>query len=91
MSCIRPAGPHDLPATYRVCLQTSDAGADGSALYSNPDLLGHIYVGPYIVGHPAIAFVLADTEGIAGYVLAASDTRAFEAWQEQHWWPGLRA
>lgn len=76
---------------YRVCLLTADAGADGSALYENPDLLGHIYVGPYIVGQPEFAFVIADDAGIAGYVLGAADTRKFEGWQEQEWWPALRS
>ncbi|MBH0116856.1 GNAT family N-acetyltransferase [Salinibacterium sp. NG253] len=90
MSHIRPAGLYDLPGTYRVCLQTADAGADGSALYENPDLLGHIYVGPYLVGAPDLAFVIADELGVAGYVLGAADTRQFEAWQEREWWPILR-
>jgi ribosomal protein S18 acetylase RimI-like enzyme len=81
----------DLPGAYRVCLLTGDAGRDGSALFRNPDLLGHVYVGPYIVGEPELALVVADGEGIAGYCLAAVDTRAFEAWCEREWWPDLRA
>ncbi|WP_010204474.1 GNAT family N-acetyltransferase [Salinibacterium sp. PAMC 21357] len=90
MTHIRLAGPQDLPGTYRVCLQTADAGADGSALYANPDLLGHIYVGPYLVGHPDLAFVIVDEQGVAGYVLGAADTHQFEEWQERQWWPALR-
>lgn len=90
MSHIRPAGPFDIPGSYRVCLQTADAGADGSDLYANPDLLGHIYVGPYLVGQPELAFVIADEHGVAGYVLGAADTRQFEAWQQRTWWPVLR-
>jgi ribosomal protein S18 acetylase RimI-like enzyme len=88
---IRPAAPRDFPGTYRVCLQTADAGADGTALYANPDLLGHVYVGPYLVGQPDLAFVIADEHGVAGYVLGAADTREFELWQEHQWWPALRA
>jgi ribosomal protein S18 acetylase RimI-like enzyme len=88
---IRPAAPRDFPGTYRVCLQTADAGADGTALYANPDLLGHVYVGPYLVGQPDLAFVIADEHGVAGYVLGAADTREFEEWQEHQWWPALRA
>ncbi|MBH0052840.1 MULTISPECIES: GNAT family N-acetyltransferase [unclassified Salinibacterium] len=91
MSHIRPAGLYDLPGTYRVCLQTADAGGDGSALFANPDLLGHIYVGPYLVGAPDFAWVIADELGVAGYVLGAADTRQFEAWQEREWWPVLRS
>lgn len=76
---------------YRVCLQTGDSGRDGTAHYRNPDLLGHVYAGPYVVGEPELAFVVADEKGVAGYTFAAEDTRAFEAWAESNWWPTLRA
>jgi len=87
---IRAALPMDLPGAYRVCLLTGDSGRDGTALFRNPDLLGHVYVGAYIVGEPDLALVVADEDGIAGYCLAAADTRAFEAWCEARWWPVLR-
>ena len=90
MTRIRPAGPHDLPGAYRVCLLTGDSGRDGSALFANPDLLGHLYVGPYVAGQPDLALVVVDPDGVAGYCLAAEDTRGFEAWAEVHWWPALR-
>lgn len=90
MRLVRAATLHDLPGTYRVCLLTGDAGQDATALFRNPDLLGHVYVGPYIVGQLDLALVVADSEGLAGYCLAASDTRAFEAWAEAAWWPVLR-
>jgi ribosomal protein S18 acetylase RimI-like enzyme len=90
MTRIRLAGPHDLPGAYRVCLLTGDSGRDGSALFRNPDLIGHVYVGPYLVGRPELALVVVDLEGVAGYCLAAEDTRTFEAWEEACWWPVLR-
>ncbi|HEY7736541.1 MAG TPA: GNAT family N-acetyltransferase [Candidatus Limnocylindrales bacterium] len=90
MSPIRPATLQDLPGVYRVCLMTGDAGRDATARFRNPDLLGHLYVGPYVVGEPDLASVVADDEGIAGYLLATADTRAFEDWAEHHWWPPLR-
>nr|WP_221234333.1 GNAT family N-acetyltransferase [Terrimesophilobacter mesophilus] len=79
-----------MPGVYRVCLQTGDSGNDASELFRNPDLLGHVYVGPYLVGQPAHSFAAADSQGIAGYSFAAADTRAFEAWEEAEWWPALR-
>ena len=88
---LRTATLHDLPGTYRVCLLTGDAGADASGQYRNPDLLGHVYVGPYVVGEPSHAFVAADEDGVAGYCLAARDTGTFAAWAESAWWPPLRA
>jgi ribosomal protein S18 acetylase RimI-like enzyme len=90
MSLIRRASLHDLPGVYRVCLATGDSGRDATGLYRDLDLLGHLYVGPYVVGQPDLALVVADAEGVAGYCLAAADTRAFEAWTEEHWWPILR-
>jgi ribosomal protein S18 acetylase RimI-like enzyme len=90
MATIRAASMRDLPGAYRVGLLTGDAGRDASAIYRNPELLGHVFVGPYVVGQPDLALVVADDAGIAGYLLAAADTRAFEAWAEEHWWPPLR-
>ena len=88
---IRPATLHDLPGTYRVCLRTGDAGSDATARYRNPDLLGHVYVGPYVVGEPSHALIAADEDGVAGYCLAAPDTNAFAVWAASGWWPQLRA
>lgn len=90
MPSIQPATIQDLPGAYRVGLLTGDAGRDASALYRNPELLGHVYVGPYIVGERDLALVVVDEDGVAGYLLGAVDTRAFEAWTESEWWPPLR-
>ena len=90
MTLIRAATPDDLPGAYRVCLLTGDAGRDASAMYRDPELLGQVYVGPYVIGAPELARVVEDDEGIAGYVLGVTDTRAFEAWAEDAWWPPLR-
>ena len=91
MTEIRAATVQDLPGAYRVCLLTGDAGKDASGMFRNPDLLGHVYVGPYILGEPDLALVAADADGVAGYCLAAKDRRAFAAWAEASWWPPLRA
>jgi GNAT superfamily N-acetyltransferase len=90
MSVIRQAELRDLPGIYRVCLQTGDSGADATHLYRDPDLLGHVYTGPYVVGEPELAFVVADELGVGGYALATSDSDAFAAWEEAEWWPSLR-
>ena len=90
MISLRLATIGDLPGTYRVCLLTGDESCDATAIYRNPDLLGHVFVGPYVVGEPDLAFVIADDDGVAGYALATADTRGFEAWAAAHWWPPLR-
>jgi ribosomal protein S18 acetylase RimI-like enzyme len=88
---IRPYRHDDLDALYRVCLETGDAGADATALHDDPTLLGHVYAAPYALFEPTLAFVLEDDQGVAGYVLGALDTAAFEARLELEWWPPLRA
>lgn len=87
---IRPFHPSDLGAIYRICLLTGEAGGDASSMFRNPDLLGHVYAGPYPVADPEMSFVLADEEGVAGYIVATADTAGFERWREQAWWPILR-
>jgi ribosomal protein S18 acetylase RimI-like enzyme len=87
---IRPARLHDLPGAYRVGLLQGDAGRDASELYRDPDLLSHIYVGPYIARQQGTQLVLVDEEGVAGYLLSADDTLEFEAWADAEWWPPLR-
>lgn len=88
---IRKYQPGDERVLYDICLLTGDSGADASALYRDPRLLGEVYVGPYLRYAPSHAFVAADDEGVAGYVLGVPDTPAFEAECERSWWPALRA
>jgi GNAT superfamily N-acetyltransferase len=90
MSIVRRALERDLPGIYRTCLQTGDSGADATALFQDPDLLGHIYTGPFAVREPDLAFVIVDEDGVGGYALAAADTKAFDAWAEENWWSELR-
>jgi ribosomal protein S18 acetylase RimI-like enzyme len=90
MADIRPYRPGDLEALYAVALATGDAGGDAARLYRDPKLVGHIYAAPYAILEPRTAFVAEDEKGVAGYILGAVDTRAFEALAEERWWPALR-
>lgn len=91
MTVVRPYRPSDLPALYDICLKTGDNGADGTHLYEDHRIIGEIFAAPYAALEPAHAFVAEDDEGVAGYILGAPDTRAFEARLEADWWPALRA
>jgi GNAT superfamily N-acetyltransferase len=88
---IEPAGLRDLPGTYRTCLLTGDVGKDATSLHRDPDLLGHVYVGPYLAHGSGTQLVVVDEQGSAGYLLSTDDTLALEAWAEREWWPPLRA
>ena len=87
---IRRVEAEDRSAIYEVCLLTGDAGQDASELYDDPLLLGHVYAWPYALFEPSLAFVVADHDGVAGYVLGAVDTASFGARLEREWWPALR-
>lgn len=88
---IEAAGSHDLAGAYRTCLLSGDAGKDATALYRDPDLLGHVYVGSYITQEAGTQLVVVDEAGSAGYLLSTDDTLHFEEWAEATWWPPLRA
>jgi GNAT superfamily N-acetyltransferase len=90
MATIRPYRPDDLDALREICQKTGDNGADGTHLYAHPRIIGEIYAAPYAAFEPRYAFVAEDAEGVAGYILGAPDTRAFEARCEAEWWPHLR-
>jgi GNAT superfamily N-acetyltransferase len=88
---IRTARAEDRGALYDICLRTGDRGADASALHADPELLGHVYVGPYLALEPGFAYVVADPEGrVQGYCLGTADSAGFAARCEAQWWPDLR-
>ena len=87
---LRRAAESDLAALYRICLRTAADGADASSSHTDPNVLGHFYVGPYVQLEPELAFVVADETGVQGYILGAADTRQFAAECEQRWFPRLR-
>ncbi len=83
---IRQARPGDELGAYYVCLKTGDHGKDGEPFYcDDPDALGRIFVGPYLVYEPELGLILEDEEGICGYALGAFDSRAFFARYEAEW------
>jgi len=85
---LRQARPEDEDALYDVCLKTAWNG-DGTAMYDDPRLLGHLFVGPYLHLEPEHAFTL-DVEGPCGYLFGVVDTASFEERCEREWWPALR-
>jgi ribosomal protein S18 acetylase RimI-like enzyme len=90
-ACIRPYRTGDLDDVYRICLLTADAGQDGTSLYRDPRLPGHVFAAPYGLFEPSLAFVAEDAAGVGGYIVGALDSQAFEQQLEDKWWPGLRS
>lgn len=91
MTTVVPFHPSHLPGIYAVCMEAGNPGWQKSTPEANPDLLGHVYAGPYAVHSPELASSVVDSQGVAGYLLAAADSDAFWEWQDAHWWPPLRA
>ena len=88
MTRIRPFRSGDEPALADICLKTADAGADGTGVLDDDELWAEIFVLPYVVRHPDLAFVVeTDDERVVGYIVGAPDTAAFEEWFRTEWWP----
>lgn len=87
---VRIAAPADRDALYDICVRTGASGADATGLYRYPDLLGDVFVGPYLQLEPDLAFVVDGAAGPEGYVLGALDTKRFDERCEQQWWPARR-
>jgi len=88
---LRQFRSEDLSALYAISLATGHLGGDASHLYSDPNLMGHIYSAPYALLNPTLVLVAVDGDGVAGFVLGALDTAAWEVMLERNWWPALRA
>jgi ribosomal protein S18 acetylase RimI-like enzyme len=87
---IRLAAPTDVAALYDICVRTGDSGSDASARYRYPQLLGDVFVGPYLRLEPALGYVVDGPSGPEGYVLGALDTEEFNQRCEDEWWPEKR-
>jgi ribosomal protein S18 acetylase RimI-like enzyme len=87
---IRSLRAGDLDALYDIALKTGDSGQDATHLYDDPKMVGHIYAAPYAVLEPQSAFVAEDEHGVAGYIVGARNTQAFDDRLEAEWWPALR-
>jgi ribosomal protein S18 acetylase RimI-like enzyme len=83
---VRKFEEKDRSDLYHVCLATGDSGANAVHLYNQKDMLGEIYVGPYLTFQPDLSFTLIQ-DGVAGYALAALDTTSFENTLSEKWWP----
>lgn len=85
---IRPFRAGDEPALADVCLRTAAEGRDATGVLDDDDLWAEVFVLPYVARHPELAFVVETGNGrVIGYIVAAPDTRTFEDWFHQEWWP----
>jgi ribosomal protein S18 acetylase RimI-like enzyme len=88
---LRGANLADLPELLRVCLETGDSGKDATHLHNLPELVGDIYVAPYVLHEPQFAYVLLAENQVVGYLLGVLDTRTFEKELSAKYWSAAKA
>ncbi|MFO6425001.1 N-acetyltransferase family protein [Motilimonas sp. KMU-193] len=82
---VRPYQADDLAALYEICLLTADGGKDASALFQDPQLVGHFYSAPYGVLEPQTCFVVTENDKVCGYVVGTQDSSNFAKRCEDEW------
>jgi len=87
---IRSYRASDTSAVYEICLKTGNSGQDATHLFSDPLVLGHIYVGPYMEFEPQSVFILEDDQGPCGYIMGVLDSQTYYQWMHSEWLPKIR-
>ena len=87
---IRSYRAADTSAVYEICLKTGNSGQDATRLFSDPLVLGHIYVGPYMEFEPQSVFILEDDLGPCGYIMGVLDSQTYHQWMHSEWLPKIR-
>jgi ribosomal protein S18 acetylase RimI-like enzyme len=89
---IRQATKSDQERLYEICVLTGDSGKDATGIFQQPQLLGDIWVGPYLQLSPEHCFVVQNENGQAlGYCIATLDSTSFDTVAAALWWPAKQA
>jgi ribosomal protein S18 acetylase RimI-like enzyme len=92
MMDIRPATLADEARLYEICILTGDSGKDATGIFDQPDLLGDIWVGPYLHLSADHCYVVQSEDGVPlGYCIATLDTTSFDTVTDAVWWPAKQA
>lgn len=87
---IRSATRADESAIARICLLTGDRGTDATGLFGDDRAIADVYATPYLYGPGCFAWVWDEGDGAVGYLVGTTDTRAFQRWFVEKWWPTRR-
>ena len=87
---IRPATLDDLADLYRVAIKTGDSGSDATGMFRNDDMIGEVYVGPYLTLASETCFALESNDRAVGYGLCVLDTETSQSQARDLWWPKLQ-
>ncbi len=84
---IRSVTRADAGVIARICLLTGDRGTDASGTFGDDSAIADVYATPYLYGPGCFAWVWDEGSGAAGYLVGTVDTRAFQRWFVDEWWP----
>ncbi|MGJ7907185.1 GNAT family N-acetyltransferase [Actinopolyspora sp. H202] len=88
---VRPCRPEDAVAVRRICVATGDAGEHSRHILRDPELMAHVFAGPYLALQPRLCFLAEISGQPLGYVVAALDsTEFYQRWQRE-WSPAFTA
>lgn len=88
---IRAATLADEARLYEICRLTGNSGKDATGILQQPNLLGDIWVGPYLHFSLAHCMVLEDNNELLGYCIATVDSSSFDTVCAALWWPEKQA
>lgn len=88
---IRKARLSDLLDLYHVAIKTGDSGNDATGKFLNDEIIGEIYVGPYVTLATETSFVLSEAGKAVGYGLCVLDTLNFQERCRKEWWLKIQA
>ena len=87
---IRKATVDDLTDLYRVAIKTGNSGSDATGMFRNDDMIGEVFVGPYVTLSTETCFALSEDGRAIGYGLCVLDTETFQRNCREKWWPVLQ-
>lgn len=87
---IRPATLDDLTDLYFVALKTGNSGSDATSQFRNDQMLGEVFVGPYVTHASETSNLLSESGKTVGYGLCVLDTEHFQNLSKKYWWPQLQ-
>ncbi|MFW2513176.1 GNAT family N-acetyltransferase [Demequina sp. SO4-13] len=59
-------------------------------MFGDDQAVADVYATPYLHGPSCFAWVWDEGRGAVGYLVGAEDTRAFQRWFTEQWWPSRR-
>ncbi|MCP5063841.1 MAG: GNAT family N-acetyltransferase [Ignavibacteriae bacterium] len=87
---IRKYHPNDIKSLYNICLHTSNKGNDVELLKDDPNLIGELFITPYVQFEPELCFIIALNDEPCGYIIGTKNTEGFYLKCEKEYFPKLR-